>query len=74
MNHVTYYKHLGLYGYTAEALKKFASLPQSDLEKLEKLEQLRWIENGGNIKIGITEHQSIPVDTQEDLDRIRKII
>ena len=74
MNHVTYYKHLGLYGYTVEALNKFASLPQSDLEKLEKLEQLRWIENGGNIKIGITEHQSVPVDTQEDLERIRKII
>ncbi|MCK5704353.1 MAG: 3-deoxy-manno-octulosonate cytidylyltransferase [Cyclobacteriaceae bacterium] len=74
INHTTFYKHLGLYGYTSEALKKFASLPQSNLEKLEKLEQLRWIENGGDIKIGITEHQSIPVDTQEDLERIRKII
>lgn len=74
MNHTTFYKHLGLYGYTAEALKKFANLPQSNLEKLEKLEQNRWIENGGKIKMGITEHQSIPVDTQEDLKRIREII
>lgn len=74
MNHTTFYKHLGLYGYTAEALKKFANLPQSNLEKLEKLEQNRWIENGGKIKMGITEHQSIPVDTREDLKRIREII
>lgn len=74
MNHTTFYKHLGLYGYTAEALKKFANLPQSKLEKSEKLEQNRWIENGGKIKMGITEHQSIPVDTREDLKRIREII
>ena len=74
MNHTTFYKHLGLYGYTAEALKKFANLTPSNLERLEKLEQNRWLEDGGRIKIGITEHQSIPVDTIEDLERIRKII
>ena len=74
MEHATFHKHLGLYGYTANALKKFAGLPQSNLEKLEKLEQNRWLENGSKIKIGITMHQSIPVDTQEDLERIRKII
>lgn len=71
MDHATFYKHLGLYAYTAEALKKFAHLPQSNLEKLERLEQNRWLENGGHITIGITEHQSIPVDTLEDLERIR---
>ena len=69
-----FYKHLGMYAYTYQALKQFASLPQSGLEKTEGLEQLRWLENGHQIKIGITEHQSIPVDTQEDLDRIRKIM
>ena len=74
MSKATFYKHLGLYGYTQKALTKFAGLPQSNLELLEKLEQNRWMENGGNIKIGITEHQSIPVDTLEDLKRIRKII
>ena len=74
MDRTTFYKHLGLYAYTTNALKEFASLPQSKLEKLEKLEQNRWMENGGIIKIGITEHQSIPVDTQADLERIRKII
>lgn len=74
MDHATFYKHLGLYAYTAKALDAFAHLSQSTLEKLEKLEQNRWLENGGKIKIGITEHQSIPVDTMEDLERIRKII
>jgi len=74
MNHTTFYKHLGLYAYSSKALSTFAHLPQSSIEKLEKLEQNRWLENGGAIKIGITEHQSIPVDTIEDLERIRKII
>jgi 3-deoxy-manno-octulosonate cytidylyltransferase (CMP-KDO synthetase) len=71
MSHATFYKHLGLYAYTAKALKEFANLPQTNLEKLERLEQNRWLENGGQITIGITEHQSIPVDTLEDLERIR---
>jgi 3-deoxy-manno-octulosonate cytidylyltransferase (CMP-KDO synthetase) len=74
MNHYTFYKHIGLYGYTASALRSFAKLPPSNLEKTEKLEQNRWLEHGGTIKIGITKHQSIPVDTKEDLERIRKII
>ncbi len=74
MEHTTFYKHLGLYGYSAKALKEFASLPPSRLERTEKLEQNRWMENGGKIKIGITEHQSIPVDTLEDLERIRKMM
>ena len=74
MQHNTFYKHVGLYGYTSKALEEFANLPQSPLELTEKLEQNRWLENGGVIKIGITHHQSIPVDTQEDLERIRKII
>ena len=74
MNKATFYKHLGLYAYTTKALKEFAKLPPSKLEQLEKLEQNRWMENGGTIKIGITEHQSIPVDTLDDLERIRKII
>ncbi len=74
MKYTTFYKHVGLYGYTVNALQAFAELPQSKLETTEKLEQNRWLENGGTITIGITHHQSIPVDTQEDLDRIRKII
>ncbi|WP_020527965.1 3-deoxy-manno-octulosonate cytidylyltransferase [Flexithrix dorotheae] len=70
----TFYKHLGMYAYTLDALKRFSSLAQSPLEKLEGLEQNRWLENGYNIKVGITRFESIPVDTQEDLDRVRKII
>lgn len=74
MDHTSFFKHLGLYGYSAKALSEFANLPQSNLEQMERLEQNRWLEYGGKIKIGITEHQSIPVDTPEDLERIRKII
>ncbi len=70
----TYHKHLGLYGYTSKALKQFAELPQSNLELTESLEQNRWIENGGNIKLAITQYDSIPVDTIDDLERVRKII
>lgn len=70
----TYHKHLGLYGYTAAALEKFAQLPQSNLETTESLEQNRWIENGGNIKLAITHYDSIPVDTIDDLERVRKIV
>lgn len=74
MQHNTYYKHAGMYAYTPEALRKFAELPQSTLEITEGLEQNRWLEDGGKIRIGITEHQSIPVDTIEDLERIRHIM
>lgn len=70
----TIYKHLGLYAYTLEALKVFAELEASNLEQLEGLEQLRWIENGGLIKCGITEHDSIPVDTTQDLERVRAMM
>lgn len=70
----TYHKHLGLYGYTTEALKTFAQLPQTNLELTESLEQNRWIENGGNIKLAVTKHDSIPVDTIDDLERVRKIV
>lgn len=70
----TIYKHLGLYAYTLEALNVFAELEPSNLEQLEGLEQLRWIENGGLIKCGITEHDSIPVDTPEDLERVRAMM
>jgi 3-deoxy-manno-octulosonate cytidylyltransferase (CMP-KDO synthetase) len=74
LQHNTFYKHIGLYAYTAEALTKFASLSTSHLEKVEKLEQNRWMEHGGTIKVGITHHKSIPVDTPEDLERVRKMI
>ena len=66
-----FYKHFGIYVYRGSFLQRYASLPSTPLEQAEKLEQLRILENGFRIKVGITEFDSIPVDTQEDLDRVR---
>lgn len=69
----SFYQHIGIYGYTKEALEKFCRLESTSLEKSEKLEQLRWLENGGKIKVGITSHLSYPVDTIDDLIAVREI-
>ena len=74
IDHGSFYKHIGLYGYTYAALQRFANLPAGKLEQLEMLEQLRWLEHGGRIKVGITQHNSISVDTPEDLERVRGLI
>lgn len=66
------YKHIGLYVYRRESLLKFTSLEPTDLEKTEKLEQLRMLENGFRIKVVVTEFENLAVDTPEDLDRARK--
>ena len=63
----TYYKHIGLYAYRAEVLKEITSLPQSSLELAESLEQLRWLENGYTIKVGVTNVETIGIDTPQDL-------
>ncbi len=68
------YKHLGLYAYTLKALEQFSSMKMSELERVESLEQNRWIENGHKIRVGVTHHDSIPVDTLDDLKRVRQII
>jgi 3-deoxy-manno-octulosonate cytidylyltransferase (CMP-KDO synthetase) len=65
-----YFKHLGIYAYTAAALGKFHGLPPSPLEQLEKLEQLRFLENGIAIAVVETPHDTIGVDTEEDLQRV----
>lgn len=65
-----YYKHLGLYAYTAEALEKFRALPPSPLEQLEKLEQLRFLENGVPIAVVETSENTIGVDTQENVKMV----
>jgi len=64
-----HYKHIGLYGYTRAALKLFHSLPQSSLELAEKLEQLRYLENGVAIYVAETAHDTIGVDTRADLEK-----
>ncbi len=65
------YKHVGLYAYRRDFLQTFAGLVQTPLEKTEKLEQLRILEHGYAIHVGITEQESYPVDTQADLERVR---
>lgn len=67
----TFYKHIGLYAYTPDTLKRFAELPNSSLEKAEALEQNRWLENGGRIKVGFSSAESLSVDTPEDLEAVR---
>ncbi len=65
------YKHIGLYVYRTETLLQFTSLAQTDLEKAEKLEQLRMLENSFKIKVVVTEFDNLAVDTQEDLEKAR---
>ena len=68
------YKHLGFYAYTAEALEKFHRLPASRLEQMEKLEQLRLMENGIPIFVSETVFDTIGVDTEEDLQRAVELL
>ena len=63
----TYYKHIGLYAYRTQVLEEITTLPQSSLELAESLEQLRWIENGYTIKVGVSSIETIGIDTPEDL-------
>ena len=67
----TYYKHIGIYGYRAQTLAEICKLPASENEKTERLEQLRWLDNGYKIKVGITTHKSLSVDTPEDIGKIK---
>lgn len=71
---VPYYKHLGLYAYRKLALDRFVSWPESSLEKTERLEQLRFLENGIPIYVGETPFDSVGVDTEEDLNRVAELL
>ncbi len=66
------YKHIGLYVYKKDSLLKFTSLKPTDLEQIEKLEQLRFLEHGFKVKIVVTEHDSLSVDTPRDLEVARR--
>jgi len=68
-----YYKHIGIYGYRRKALLDFAQMAVSPLEAIEKLEQLRYLENGIKIRMVLTNEAPISIDTPEDLERARKI-
>jgi 3-deoxy-manno-octulosonate cytidylyltransferase (CMP-KDO synthetase) len=69
----TFYKHIGLYAYRGETLKKLTKLPQTRLEVAESLEQNRWIENGFKIRTAVTTWESLGIDTPEDLEKARHI-
>ena len=70
----TYYKHLGVYGYQKKFLLTFVGLPVGEWEHFEKLEQLRALEYGYRIKVVLTPHDSVEVDTEEELKRVEEII
>jgi len=69
-----FYHHIGIYGYNNVDLEKFVNLEESNMEKLEKLEQLRFLENGINISIIKTDYRSLGVDTPEDIIKIENIL
>jgi 3-deoxy-manno-octulosonate cytidylyltransferase (CMP-KDO synthetase) len=69
-----YYKHLGFYGYRKQALDQFVGWPESSLERSERLEQLRFLENGVSIYVAETPFDSVGVDTEEDLQRVQEIL
>ena len=72
--HHTFYKHIGIYAFRSEVLRQVTSLPQSPLELAESLEQLRWLENGYSIKVGISEVETIGIDTPQDLARAEEFL
>ena len=74
MKHHIFYKHIGIYGYRANILNEITELTAGILEKAESLEQLRWIENGYKIKVGITTQETIGIDTPEDLENALKFM
>ncbi len=70
----TFYKHIGMYAFRTDVLREVTSLPQSTLEKAESLEQLRWLENGYKIGVGVTNIETVGIDTPEDLARAEEFL
>lgn len=70
----TFWAHIGMYAYKSDVLQKISKLKPGDLEMAESLEQLRWIENGFKIKTAVTDHQSIGIDTPEDLSQALQLL
>jgi 3-deoxy-manno-octulosonate cytidylyltransferase (CMP-KDO synthetase) len=67
-------QHIGLYAYTSSALEDIVKLESTELEKRESLEQLRWLDHGWSISLGITNHKTPAVDTPEDLEKIKVLL
>jgi len=72
--HARHLKHLGLYVFQRDALLEYPTLPQGELERLEQLEQLRWLENGWKIRVAEVEHDAVSVDVPEDVARVEKLL
>jgi 3-deoxy-manno-octulosonate cytidylyltransferase (CMP-KDO synthetase) len=70
----TFWAHIGMYAYKKEVLQQITQLPHGMLERVEALEQLRWVENGYKIKTAVTEHQSIGIDTPDDLENAVQLL
>ena len=71
---MTYYKHIGIYGYTKKFLQQYVMLQRSGLEKCESLEQLRVLEHGYDIRVKETFYESIGVDIPEDIKQVEKML
>lgn len=74
LSHYPFLKHLGVYAYRREVLAEVTKLPQGVLEKAESLEQLRWLENGYRIRVGMTEVETVGIDTPADLERAEQFL
>jgi 3-deoxy-manno-octulosonate cytidylyltransferase (CMP-KDO synthetase) len=70
----SFWAHIGMYAYKKEVLQEITQLQHGTLERVEALEQLRWLENGFKIKTAVTEHQSVGIDTREDLDNALQLL
>jgi 3-deoxy-manno-octulosonate cytidylyltransferase (CMP-KDO synthetase) len=71
---VRHLKHLGLYVFQRDALLDYPTLPQGELERIEQLEQLRWMENGVKIRVAEVDHDAVSVDVPEDVARVEKLL
>ena len=71
---VRHLKHLGLYVFQRDALLEYPTLPQGELERIEQLEQLRWMENGWKIRVAEVQHDAVSVDVPEDVTRVEKLL
>jgi len=70
----SHWKHIGLYGYRRDTLLEFPTLPPGELERIEQLEQLRWLENGFHMQVIETEYDPVSVDVPADIERVEKIL
>lgn len=72
VNTYPYYKHISIYGFQRDILLKIPDMPEVLAEKAESLEQLRWIGNGYRVKVGITPHETVSIDTPQDLNKLQQ--